>query len=576
MTFSVPTAEQRLLLRHIAKVHDLIGDERFPGLADDLIEAIVEGSAAFAEGEFAPLLRIGDDPGPRWSDGKVIMPGGFRAAYAGFIESGWGTIAAPAAYGGLGLPFSLATLVLETLSAANLGFAAGPMLTAGAVEAIETHGSLEQKARWLPKLVSGEWSGTMNLTEPQAGSDVGALRTLATPAGDGRYRIKGQKIFISFGEHDLTENIIHLVLARTPGAPAGSKGISLFIVPRQRMDTAGNPASTNDVHCVSIEHKLGLHASPTCVMSYGDNDDCLGELLGEENGGLRAMFTMMNNARINVGNQGVQVAERARQRALAYARDRVQSPRADRSSGAEPVAIIGHPDVRRMVLRMNALTQAARGLLYYAAGQIDRTVLGDARAQARADLLTPLVKSYGSDVGCEVSALGVQIHGGMGYIEETGAAQHYRDACIMPIYEGTNGIQAADLVGRKLVVDGGAGLASLVAEIRSDNLNSSTLSALADAVEDVAGWMIDAPVNDRLAGSYPFMSMVSVLTAGWLMARQAQLVKNTGDSPDFIAGKLAAARFYLDCIVPEALGLRSAAQSGAALLYRVTDEALLA
>jgi alkylation response protein AidB-like acyl-CoA dehydrogenase len=576
MTFAAPVAEQRFLLRHVAGVHDLVGMDRFPDLDEDLVEAIVQGSAEFAESEFAPLLRIGDDPGPRWANGAVTMPNGFREAYARFVESGWGAIAAPAEYGGQGLPFSLATLVLENLSAANLGFAACPTLTAGAIEAIEAHGSEEQKTRWLPKLISGEWSGTMNLTEPQAGSDVGALRTMAAPTSDGLYRIKGQKIFISFGDHDLTENIVHLVLARLPDAPAGSKGISLFIVPRQRVQANGALGAANDVRCASIEHKLGLHASPTCVMIYGDHGQCLGELLGEVNGGLRAMFTMMNNARINVGNQGVQVAERARQLAIAYARDRIQSPRADRSSGSTPVAIIGHPDVRRMVLRMNALTQAARALLYYASGQTDRARLGDQNASLRADLLVPLVKSYGSDVGCEVAALGVQIHGGMGFIEETGAAQHYRDAPILPIYEGTNGIQAADFVGRKLIGNGGAGMTSLLNEIMADDLGSPELDALANAVKSVSGWMLDAPVNDRLAGSYPFMTMSAVLTGGWLMARQARAVGDGADTSDFARGKQAAARYYLSCIVPEALGLRNAAIAGAGPLYDPPDEALLA
>lgn len=576
MTYIAPVAEQRFLLRHVAKVHDLIGEERFASLDADVIDAIVRGSSEFAECEFAPLLRIGDNPGPQWHDGKVIMPPGFQEAYAAFIESGWGTIAAPVAYGGQGMPFSLATLVLENLSAANLGFAACPTLTAGAVEAIEAHGSDDQKARWLPKLISGEWSGTMNLTEPQAGSDVGALRTTAMPTEDGLYRITGQKIFISFGDHDLTENIVHLVLARLHDAPPGSKGISLFIVPREHVGTEGVLGAPNDVRCASIEHKLGLHASPTCVMVYGDDGDCLGEMLGQPNGGLKAMFTMMNNARINVGNQGVQVAERARQLALAYARDRIQSPRADRSSANAPVAIIGHPDVRRMVLRMNALTQAARALLYYSSGQTDRANLGDADAAVRADLLTPLVKAYASDVGCEVAGLGVQIHGGMGFIEETGAAQHYRDAKIMPIYEGTNGIQAADLVGRKLMGDGGAGMSSLLDEIAADCLGAPQLETLASEVRRITAQMRAAPVNDRLAGSYPFMTMVAVLTAGWLMARQAKLVDDAVDGAPFAAGKRAAANFYLGSIVPEALGLSAAALAGAGLLYAVTDEALLA
>src|SRR3546814_811240 len=374
---------------------------------------------------------------------------------------------------------------MEDLGSANMGFSLSMMLSPAAVEALKWHGTEEQRQTWMPKLVTGEWNGTMNLTEPQAGSDVGALKTRAVPQGDGSYRIKGQKIFITFGEHDLTDNIVHLVLARTPDAPAGSRGISLFLVPKFRLKTDGSPGEFNDVRCVSIEHKMGIHASPTCVMSYGDHDDCVGWLVGEEQGGMRAMFTMMNNARLNVGLQGVSVAEAATQRAVAYARDRVQSAKAG-SATREPVAIIEHADVRRMLMRMKALTQAARALAYYAAGLTDRAHLGDEAAQARVDLLTPLVKAYGTDVGGEVTSLGVQVHGGMGYIEETGAAQHYRDARISPIYEGTNGIQAADLVGRKLGLEGGAVFASLLADIRADAASEAALMALVDACEDIA------------------------------------------------------------------------------------------
>src|SRR5690606_2564226 len=363
----------------------------------------------------------------------------------------------------------------------------------------------------------GEWTGTMNLTEPQAGSDVGALRSTAEPITEGehagKYRIKGQKIFITFGDHDLTDNIIHLVLARTPGAPEGTRGISLFIVPKFHLDADGNPGAANDVSCVSIEHKLGIHASPTCVMAYGENNDCIGELIGGEFGGIKAMFTMMNNARINVGSQGVQIAERATQQAIQYATDRIQSARAG-SGNKEPVAIIEHPDVRRMILRSKALTQAARALLYYATSQIDGATLGIEGAKLRAEILTPLIKGYGTDIGNEVASIGVQVHGGMGFIEETGAAQHFRDARIAPIYEGTNGIQAADLVGRKLGLDGGDAMMALIADIKTEAAGEDALMALALAAEETAKWMAsgDASVDDRLAGSYPFMTMLATAT----------------------------------------------------------------
>jgi alkylation response protein AidB-like acyl-CoA dehydrogenase len=448
MTYTPPIAEQRFLLEHIVGLAELGGQNAFPDLTPDLIDAILEGAGAFAAGEFAPLNRTGDVVGAKWEDGRVTMPPGFHDAYKAYVEGGWGTLAGPPEHGGQGLPFTLATVVMEDLGSANMAFSLVMMLTPGAVESLKHHGSEELKRIWLPRLVTGEWNGTMNLTEPQAGSDVGALKTRADRQPDGSYRIKGQKIYITFGEHDLTDNIVHLVLARTPDAPAGTRGISLFLVPKFRLGPDGSPAEPNDVRCVSIEHKLGINASPTCVMSYGDHDDCIGFLIGDENAGMRAMFTMMNNARLNVGLQGVSIAERATQAAVHYARDRIQSVRAGGVS-RDPVRIIEHPDVRRMLLRMKALTQAARALVYYTAGLTDRATLGDGEAKARADLLTPLVKAYGTDIGVEVASLGVQVHGGMGFVEETGAAQHYRDARIAPIYEGTNGIQAADLVGSR-------------------------------------------------------------------------------------------------------------------------------
>jgi 3-(methylthio)propanoyl-CoA dehydrogenase len=571
MPYTAPVAEQRFLLKHIVRMDELSGHNAFADASPDTVDAILEGIAAFAEGEFAPLNRIGDTIGAKWSADGVTLPEGFRAAYQAYVQGGWGTLGGPTEYGGQGLPQTLATVVLEDLGSANMAFSLCMMLTPGTVEALKHHGSEELKRTWLPKLVTGEWNGTMNLTEPQAGSDVGALKTRADPRGDGRYAIKGQKIFITFGDHDLSDNIVHLVLARLPDAPAGTRGISLFLVPKFRLKADGTPGAFNDARCVSIEHKLGIHASPTCVMSYGDNGDCVGWLIGEENGGMRAMFTMMNNARLNVGLQGVSIAEAATQTAVAYARERVQGAREGR-----PARIIEHPDVRRMLLRMKALTQAARALTYYTAGQADRASLGDADAKARADLLTPLVKAYGTDVGVKVASLGVQVHGGMGYIEETGAAQFYRDARIAPIYEGTNGIQAADLVGRKLGLEGGAVFASLIRDMRAEAAGEARLKELVDACEAAGERLSRAGADERLAASYPFLTMLSVAVGGWLMARQLHAAEREETNPPFLAMKMAAARFYLDQVVPEAAGLVAAATAPADQLYVVGEEAFAA
>ena len=566
MTYRAPVRDIAFALQAVAGIDRVAATGAFPDYDTDVLGAVLEAAAQFSEGVLAPLNRIGDQQGARWSPEGVTLPEGFRAAYRAYVEGGWGTISGPAEHGGQGLPLSLATIVMEDLGSANMGFSLVMMLTPAAVEALRHHGTPEQQATWLPKLITGEYSGTMNLTEPQAGSDVGALKTKAEPAGDGSWRIKGQKIFITFGEHDLAENIVHLVLARTPDAPPGTKGISLFIVPKILPD--GRP---NDLRCVSIEHKMGIHASPTCVMAYGDHDECTGWLIGPEQGGMRAMFTMMNNARLNVGLQGVSIAERATQQAVDYARHRVQGAREGR-----PAAIVEHADVRRMLVRMKALTQASRALAYYTAGQTDRGSVGDAAAQARADLLTPLTKAYGTDVGVEVTSLGVQVHGGMGYIEETGAAQHYRDARISPIYEGTNGIQAADLVGRKIGLEGGSVLARLLAEIREEAAGEGPLLALTNRVEAVAEHMLGASSDDRLAGSYPFLTMVSVAVAGWLMKKQLDALEAEGAAGDWAEMKRAAVRYYLDQAVPEALGLEAQAVAGAGLLYSIGAETFAA
>jgi len=562
MTYAPPVEEQKFLLDHVVRIGELLDDA-------ELVGAIVEGAGQFAAGEFAPLNRIGDQVGAKWSPDGVTMPPGFRRAYRAYVEGGWGTLAGPEDFGGQGLPGTLAAVVMEDLGSANMGFSLCMMLTPGAVEALKHHGTAELQQAWLPKLITGEWTGTMNLTESQAGSDVGALKTRAEPNGDGTYRITGQKIFITYGEHDLADNIVHLVLARLPDAPQGTRGISLFLVPKILPD-----GTRNDLRCVSIEHKLGIHASPTCVMAYGDEGGATGWLIGEENKGMAAMFTMMNNARLNVGLQGVSIAERAMQQAVAYAMERVQGSREGR-----PARIIEFPDVRRMLLRMKALTQAARALTYYCAGQTDRALRGDEAARARADLLTPLVKAYGTDVGVEVTSLAVQVHGGMGYIEETGVAQHYRDARISPIYEGTNGIQAADLVGRKIWLNDRLTIRDLCDDIYVDAREVAAANELLSLTEEcraVEGAMVDAAPDDRLAASYPYLTMLSVAVSGWLMLRQANALKAYQGDPNFVAMKRAAADFYLGHIVSEARGLALGALSSVEGFYSFPQEAFSA
>ena len=568
-TYTAPVRDTLFVLNNVLDIGRYANLPGFANASPDLIEAILDEAGKFCSEVLQPLNRVGDEHGcKRADDGSVTAPPGFKEAYKQFCEAGWPTLTAPEEFGGQGLPFALQTAVLDTLGAANMGFALAPTLTVGAIEALIHHGTAEQQALYLPHLATGAWTGTMNLTESQAGSDVGALRSQATPVGDGTWKVKGTKIFTSFGDHDMAPNIVHLVLARTPDAPAGTRGISLFLVPKYRLDAEGQPGAFNDVRVVSIEHKMGLHASPTCVLSFGDNDDCIGELIGPVNGGMRAMFTMMNNARLNVGLQGVQVAEAATQKAVAYARERIQSARAG-SADRTPVAIIEHPDVRRMLLRMKAQTQAARALVYYAAGQVDRAGMGDTAANMRLELVTPLAKAHGTDIGCEVASLGVQVHGGMGYIEETGAAQFYRDARITPIYEGTNGIQAADLVGRKLGLDNGGAFAALIADMRAE-VTDAGLRYLIDACDAIGRTLSTADADDKLAASYPFLTMLSVATCGWLMERQGRLA--TGDD-SFAAMKRAAVAFYIDQIVPEALGLKAAATASAKVLYSVPAEA---
>jgi 3-(methylthio)propanoyl-CoA dehydrogenase len=577
MTFTPPTEEQLFALRISAGIAELATHERFASASDDVVEAIVAGAGEFAAAEWAPLNHIGDIEGAKLKDGAVSLPAGFAEAYQAYVEAGWNGMNAPEASGGQGLPFALAIAAFENLGSANLAFSLLPMLTLGSIEALLHHGSAEQQALYLPRIVSGEWTGTMNLTEPQAGSDVGALRSTATPITEGphagKYRIAGTKIYITWGDHELAENVIHLLLARTPGAPAGSKGISLFVVPKFHVEPDGSLGARNDLRAVGLEHKLGINASPTCVMSYGDHGECIGEIVGAECDGMRAMFTMMNHARLNVGAQGVQIAERALQQAGAYARDRVQSMRAG-SPDKTPVAIIEHPDVRRMILRMRALTEGGRALLYHAAGQVDRGTLGDAQAQARTELLVPLVKAWCTDIGVEVASLGIQIHGGMGFVEETGAAQYLRDARIAPIYEGTNGIQAADFVTRKLGMEGGGVLFALLEAIAAEADDATALVDLCNDCSDIGHWMVDdASIDDKLAGSVPFLTMCATAVAAWQLLRQARVASEQANET-FARGKATISRYFLDAIVPEARGLKASAMGGAEVLYALSSEEL--
>lgn len=555
--YRAPIAEQLFVLDAVA---DLPGLSELPGFEAaslDTAEAILSESARLAEAVFAPLNRSGDREGARWHDGTVTLPKGFREAYRDYAAGGWLGLSAHPDHGGQGLPFVLCAAVQEQLTAANMALSLNPMLTLGAIEALQVHGTAEQQALYLSRIVSGEWTATMNLTEPQAGSDLGALRTTAVPAGDGSYRLTGQKIFITWGEHDVADNIVHLVLARLPDAPAGPKGISLFLVPKVLLDENGQLATRNDVQCVSIEHKLGIHASPTCTMQYGEKGACVGWLVGAEHGGLAAMFTMMNHARINVGLQGVAIAERARQDAYAYAAERIQFG-----------PIIQHPDVRRMLMTMTAETQAARAIVYMNAAAVDHAhAEPDAGVRARwkrqADLLTPISKAYGTDVGVLVTSLAIQVHGGMGYVEETGVAQHYRDARIAPIYEGTNGIQAMDLAGRKLRGDDGAAMTELHADIAQDIgqwRNETRRAAMEQALSVLADAVSHMRAHDQAgagAAAYPFLNLCAGVIGGWLLGRQAESAEEMkaggeGD-PAALAEKSSVADFFLLQRLPLAL-----------------------
>lgn len=576
-SYAAPIQDMRFVLSRLVGLDRLAELPGYEEATPELVDAILEEAGKLASGVLAPLNHSGDRERSVLENEIVRTPKGFKEAYAAYREGGWNSVPFSPDHGGQGLPWTVGMAIQEMWHSANMAFGLCPTLNQSAVELLETHGTPEQQRTYLEKLISGEWTGTMNLTEPQAGSDVGAVRTKAILQDDGSYRIVGQKIFITYGEHDLTENIIHMVLARAPGAPDGIKGISLFIVPKLLVGEDGTPGARNDLRCAGLEHKLGIHASPTCVMAFGDNGGATGYLVGEENRGIEYMFTMMNNARLSVGLQGVAIAERAYQQARDYARDRIQGR--DMATGKEGARIIQHPDVRRMLMDMKAQTESARALTYHAAAALDRARRHPdtderRRAQALVDLLTPVVKAWSTDVGCEVSSAGVQIHGGMGYIEETGAAQHFRDARIAPIYEGTNGIQANDLMFRKVARDGGAAAKALIGEMNDfDELlveeSGDRLAAirrrLAEAVKtlnEATDHILRTVVTDQIsvaAVATPYLRMFGIVAGGYMMARSAlaaaEALEDGEGDPSFLDAKLVTAQHYADQILPQARGL---------------------
>jgi acyl-CoA dehydrogenase len=583
MTYRAPVADIAFALKHATGFAPALAQGLYGDLAEDLVDAVLAEAGRFASDVLAPLNAIGDRHGTPFRDGVVTTPPGWRQAYRDWAAAGWNGLAAPARWGGQELPQAINAACLEMWNAASMAFGIGPVLTMAGVEALAHHGSDALQRTYLPKLISGEWMGTMQLTEPQAGSDVGALRTKAERAPDGTYRITGQKIFITYGEHDFTDNIIHLVLARLPDAPAGTRGISLFLVPKFAVNPDGSLGERNDVRAHSVEHKLGIHGSPTCTMVYGDRGGATGFLVGEENRGMACMFTMMNQARLAVGLQGVAIAERATQQALAFARERRQgraAGAAGESAGSSP--IIAHPDVKRMLLTMRALTRAARAICYATAVALDRARLGtDAATQQaaheRASLLTPAAKAFATDIGCEVASLGLQIHGGMGYVEETGAAQHFRDARIAPIYEGTNGIQAIDLVTRKLPLAGGATIQTFLGELRRtvEAVNATNhpafgatgarLGEAIDSLERATQWLSARPQQDEaLAGATPYLRLFATAAGGTLLAEEAlAATRLPTDATADPAARIAIARFFAENIAVQARGLERAVTEGA-------------
>ncbi|UVW29803.1 acyl-CoA dehydrogenase [Massilia sp. H6] len=585
MSYHAPLKDMQFVLNELANLAEI---SQLPGCEDatqDTVSAVLEESAKFCGEVIAPLNHAGDKEPSYWRDGSVTTSKGFKQAFRAFADGGWQGIQHPSEFGGQGLPKLVATPCIEMLHAANLSFALAPLLTDGAIEALLTAGSDEQKALFLEPLISGKWTGTMNLTEPQAGSDLAAVRTRAEPQGDGTFKVFGTKIYITYGEHDMAENIIHLVLARTPDAPPGVKGISLFIVPKFLVNADGSLGARNDAHCVSIEHKLGIKASPTAVLQFGDHGGAIGTLVGAENRGLEYMFIMMNAARFGVGMQGVGLAERAYQQAVAFAKERVQSREVAGSPG--PVAIINHPDVRRMLMSMRSQTEGARALAYVGAAYSDIAHSHADEATRKANLaiyeyLVPIIKGWSTEMSENVTRDGVQVHGGMGFIEETGAAQHYRDAKILTIYEGTTAIQANDLVGRKTVRDGGAVAKGLIEQVRAveaqlGQVQGEEFAAIrrqlasgSTALEQVVEYVVanaKSDVRAVFAGSVTYLKLAGIVLGGWQMARAAlaaskMLEAGEGDA-SFLRAKIATARFFADHLLSTAPGLRTAIVEGA-------------
>jgi len=594
MSYIAPIKDMLFVMKELAGLDEVAKLPGYEEATADVVEQILEENAKFAAEVLAPLNATGDREGSVLQDGHVTTPHGFKEAYRQFIEAGWSALESPPEFGGQGLPKLVGTAALEMWKSANLSFSLCPMLTVGAIEALLLRGTKAQKQTYLPNMVSGVWAGTMNLTEPQAGSDLALVKTRAVPEGD-HYRITGQKIFITYGEHDFTENIIHLVLARTPDAPPGVKGISLFIVPKFLVNKDGTLGARNDVVCIKLEEKLGIHASPTAVMSYGEREGAIGYLVGEENRGLEYMFIMMNAARFAVGMEGLAISERAYQKAAAYAKERVQS-REPGGSGSQAVTIIHHPDVRRMLMAMRAGAEAMRGLAYVVAATMDRAHRHSRKrerekALARAELLIPVLKGWFTETSIEIASLGIQVHGGMGYIEETGAAQFLRDARITTIYEGTTAIQANDLVGRKLARDSGLAARLLVKELKAvarelHDVSDPDLAMLGrrfaagvKALEQSVSWTVESfgtDIKSVFAGAVPLLKLTGIVAGGWQMARaaliaHAKLAKGEDDA-EFLKAKIATARFYADHYLAQAPGLRDTVVAGAPGVFALAAE----
>lgn len=584
MTYRAPVRDIAFALEEIAALDGLKATGGFDEFSADLTGAILDEAGKLCNDVLAPLNRTGDLQGCTLEDGVVTTPDGFRDAYAKFVEGGWQGLQFASEHGGMGLPKALGCALMEMVQGANMAFGLGPMLTYAGIEALIAHGSDELKTLYLPRIITGEWSASMQLTEPQAGSDVGALKTKAEPNGDGSWSLTGQKIFITWGEHDCADNIVHLVLARTPDAPEGTKGISLFLVPKFLLDDSGEPGTRNAIQAIGLEHKMGIHGSPTCTMEL---DGATGWLVGPEMKGMACMFTMMNSARLNVGIQGVGIAERAYQQALNFAKDRRQGRALD-GDGPAPHPIIGHPDMRRTLALMKAKIEAARAICLHAAVEADFAEHHEdaeerAWSKRREDLLIPIAKAWSTDIGVEVASLGIQVHGGMGFIEETGAAQPYRDARIAPIYEGTNGIQAIDLAGRKLAMEGGKAFADLIEDIRQtvEDLQTSSDPALpvlaeklapaCDALAEAVKWMKAADNADRLSGATAFLKLAGDVTGGWLLCVGAvaarRIVKEGEGDTDYAQSRIALTGVYADTVLAAAPGLLGDVKLGADRLF---------